>query len=55
LKSFKPFKDAAVGARMMLRGVITPQALLRVPAKDPKVADIFDRVRQREDKPSHES
>jgi heterodisulfide reductase subunit C2 len=55
LKSFKPFKDAAVGIKMMLRGVITPQALLKVPAKDLKVADIFDKVRQREDMQSHES
>jgi heterodisulfide reductase subunit C len=55
LKSFKPFKDVALGIKMMLRGVVTPQALLKVPAKDPKVAAIFDRVRQREDRQSHES
>jgi heterodisulfide reductase subunit C2 len=55
LRSFKPFKDAAVGVKMMLRGVLTPQALLKVPAKDAKVSDIFDRVRQREDGHSHES
>jgi heterodisulfide reductase subunit C2 len=55
LRSFKPFKDAAVGIKMMLRGVVTPQALLKVPAKDPKVSAIFDRVRQREDGRPHES
>lgn len=55
LKSFRPFKDAAIGLKMMLHGVITPQALFKVPAKDPKVSAIFERVRQREGKQSHES
>jgi heterodisulfide reductase subunit C len=55
LRSFKPFKDAALGIKMAMRGVITPQAMLSVPKKDPKVATIFDRIRQREDRQSHES
>jgi heterodisulfide reductase subunit C len=46
LKSLQPFKDAAVGIKLMLRGVISPQALLKIPEKDSKVSDIFDRVRQ---------
>ena len=46
LKSLQPFKDAAVGIKLMLRGVISPQALLKIPEKDAKVSDIFDRVRQ---------
>jgi heterodisulfide reductase subunit C2 len=47
LKSFHPFKDAAVGMRMMLRGVATPAALLRGGPKNESAAKIFHRVQEK--------
>ncbi len=44
LRSFKPFKDALTGAKMMLRGAVSPFAMLHRGHTDPKVALIFKRI-----------
>lgn len=47
LRSLRPFADAAIGAKMALRGVITPAAVLRKGRRDPNVTRIFQHIRQR--------
>jgi heterodisulfide reductase subunit C2 len=46
LRSLRPFADAAIGAKMALKGVVTPAAMLRKPARNPKVTQIFQKIRQ---------
>jgi heterodisulfide reductase subunit C2 len=47
LRRLRPFADAAIGAKMALRGVISPAAMLRKGRRDPNVTRIFDHIRQR--------
>jgi hypothetical protein len=47
LRTWRPFADAAIGAKMALRGVISPAAVLRKGRRDPHVARIFEHIRQR--------
>ena len=47
LQRLRPFADAAIGAKMALKGIITPGAMLRKNRPDPHVARIFDHLRQR--------
>jgi heterodisulfide reductase subunit C2 len=46
LKSLRPFADAAIGAKMALKGIITPAALLPTGESDPQVTQIFQKIRQ---------
>jgi heterodisulfide reductase subunit C2 len=45
LRSLRPFNDALLGARMALKGAISPAAMLRKGRRDPKVARICRNVR----------
>lgn len=46
LRMLRPFADAAIGARMMQKGVISPVALLRKGRRDRQVSRIFEKFRQ---------
>jgi heterodisulfide reductase subunit C len=46
LRSLRPFADAAIGAKMALKGVVSPTALLPKGRKDRRVAQIFQKIRQ---------
>jgi len=46
LRSRRPFADAAIGAKMALKGVISPVALLPSGRSDPQVTQIFQKIRQ---------
>lgn len=46
LRTRRPFADAAIGAKMALKGVISPAALLPGSESDPQVTQIFQKIRQ---------
>ena len=48
LRSLRPFADAAIGAKMALKGVISPAAVLRKGRNDPRVTQIFQKIRQQQ-------
>jgi heterodisulfide reductase subunit C len=48
LRRMRPFADAAIGARMMLKGVISPMALLRKGRTDDQVSRIFQNIRRQQ-------
>jgi hypothetical protein len=48
LRSLRPFADAAIGARMARKGLVSPVALLRRGRRDRKVTEIFQKVRQQQ-------
>lgn len=48
LRRLRPFADAAIGARMMQKGVISPVAVLRKGRRDRQVSRIFQKIRQQQ-------
>ena len=48
LRRRRPFADAAIGARMMQKGVISPVAMLRKGRSDRLVSRIFQKIRQQQ-------
>jgi heterodisulfide reductase subunit C len=48
LRMRRPFADAAIGAKMMQRGVISPVAMLRKGRRDRRVSRIFEKIRQQQ-------
>jgi hypothetical protein len=48
MRSLRPFADAAIGAKMALKGVISPMAILRRGHRDKKVTEIFNKIRQKQ-------
>lgn len=48
LRSLRPFADAAIGAKMMKKGVMSPTAMLRMNRKDRQVTRIFQKIRQQQ-------
>lgn len=48
LRSGHPFNDAVIGARMALKGVVTPSAMIRPGRHDQKVSRIFQKIRQKQ-------
>lgn len=46
LRRLRPFADVGIGAKMALKGVLSPTALLPKRASDPKVTRIFQNVRR---------
>ena len=50
LRSLRPFTDAAIGAKMALKGVVSPTTLLRKGRSDRQVTKIFDNIRQQQKK-----
>lgn len=46
MRSLNPFKDAGIGARMMLKGAISAKEMIHKPRADPAVARLFRRVRK---------
>jgi heterodisulfide reductase subunit C len=48
LRSLRPFADAAIGARMMLKGVISPAAMLRKGHADDSVTRIFQKIQHKQ-------
>jgi heterodisulfide reductase subunit C len=51
LKSFRPWADATIGMKLMMRGALSPAAMIKSGHKDPKVGQIFRRINQiRQDK-----
>jgi heterodisulfide reductase subunit C len=48
LRSLHPFNDALIGAKMALKGAVSPAAMLRKGHRDAKVAQIFKNIRQKQ-------
>jgi heterodisulfide reductase subunit C len=48
LRSLRPFNDAAIGAKMAMKGVISPIAILRRGRRDKKVTEMFEKIRQKQ-------
>ena len=48
LRTLRPFADAVIGAKMALRGVVSPAAMLRKGRSDRQVAQIFEKIRQQQ-------
>jgi heterodisulfide reductase subunit C len=48
LRMRRPFADAAIGAKMMQKGVISPMAVLRKGRRDRNVSRIFEKIRQQQ-------
>lgn len=46
LRSLQPFNDVAIGAKMALKGVVSPIAILRKGRSDRRVTRIFQKIRQ---------
>lgn len=44
MKTLQPFKDAAIGIKLALRGAMNPMDMLKSGHKDPKISKIFNRV-----------
>jgi heterodisulfide reductase subunit C len=49
LRTWRPFSDATIGAKMMQKGVISPAAFFRRGRRDDRVNRIFQNIRQREE------
>ncbi|MBI5585201.1 MAG: 4Fe-4S dicluster domain-containing protein [Deltaproteobacteria bacterium] len=48
LRSLRPFTDALIGARLALKGNISPAAVLRPGRRDRQVTRIFEKIRQKQ-------
>jgi heterodisulfide reductase subunit C len=48
LRTLRPFADAVIGAKMALKGVVSPAAMLRKGRSDRQVAQIFNKIRQQQ-------
>lgn len=48
LRSLRPFADAAIGAKMVQKGVVSPVAMLRKGRRDRRVTRIFANIRQQQ-------
>ena len=48
MRSLRPFADAAIGAKMARKGVISPMGILRRSQRDEKVTEIFNKIRQKQ-------
>ncbi len=48
LRSLRPFNDAMIGAKMALKGVVSPAAMLRLGRRDQQVTRIFEKIRQKQ-------
>ncbi len=48
LRSLRPFADAVIGAKMALKGVVSPAAMLRTGRSDQQVKQIFNNIRQQQ-------
>jgi heterodisulfide reductase subunit C len=46
MRSLNPFKDAAIGTKMLLKGAVSPKEMVHKPQSNPAVARIFRRVRE---------
>lgn len=48
LRMRRPFADAAIGVKMMQKGVISPISMLRKGQRDRQVSRIFEKIRQKQ-------
>ena len=48
IRTLRPWADAGIGTKMMLKGAISPLSILHRNRRNKKVTEIFDKIRQKQ-------